>query len=134
VITAKARGEGFYLKPDQEGFEDGTLSYLTIPAVEIGLKHIENIGIDMIHERVSCLTGWLLENLLALRHSNGMPVMRIYGPTTPEKRGGTIAFNVYDPAEKQFDCYMVQEKQNAYTGKPCAPRVKPCIKWLSVLI
>ena len=97
-----------------EGFEDGTLSYLALPAVEIGLKHIQNIGIDRIHERVRCLTGCLLESLLALRHSNGMPVVHICGPTTPEKRGGTIAFNVYDPAGKRLDCYRVQEEANSW--------------------
>lgn len=129
VIAAKARGEGFYLKPDQEGFEDGTLNYLSLPAVEIGLKHIENIGVDVIHERVSCLTGWLLESLLELQHSNGMPVVHIYGPTTPEKRGGTIAFNVYNSAGHQLNCYKVQEEANSWnislrSGCFCNPGVR----------
>ena len=129
VITAKARGEGFYLKPDQEGFEDGTLNYLSLPAVEIGLKHIENIGVDVIHERVRCLTAWLLESLLALRHTNGMPVVHIYGPTTSEKRGGTIAFNLYNPAGYQLDCYQVQEEANSWnislrSGCFCNPGVR----------
>ena len=129
VIAAKARGEGFYLKPDQEGFEDGTLNYLSLPAVEIGLKHIQNIGIDLIHERVRCLTGWLLENLRALHHTNGTPVVRIYGPTTLEKRGGTIAFNVYNPAGHPLDCYKVQEEANSWnislrSGCFCNPGVR----------
>ena len=29
------------------------------------------IGIDTIHERVPCLTGWLLDRLMPLRHTNG---------------------------------------------------------------
>jgi selenocysteine lyase/cysteine desulfurase len=129
VITAKARGEGFYLKPDQEGFEDGTLNYLSLPAVEIGLKHIENAGIDVIDERVRCLTGWLLESLQALHHSNGMPVAHIYGPTTPEKRGGTIAFNLYNPAGHPLDCYKMQEEANSWnislrSGCFCNPGVR----------
>lgn len=129
VIAADDAGEGFYLKPDQEGFEDGTLNYLMLPAVELGLKHIESIGIELIHERVRCLTGWLLENLLALRYSNGMPVVHIYGPTTTEKRGGTIAFNFYDPAGNQFDCYTMQEEANRWnislrSGCFCNPGVR----------
>jgi len=31
-----------------------------------------------------------MENLLALRHSNGMPLVRVYGPTTMDARGGTL--------------------------------------------
>ena len=49
----------------------GRVDYLALPAVEIGLQHIESIGIDTIHERVRCLTGWLLDQLLALTQTNG---------------------------------------------------------------
>ena len=34
-------------------FEDGTLNYLDIPAVKIGLDYIENIGIQRINETCS---------------------------------------------------------------------------------
>src|SRR6185312_15539901 len=63
-----------YLTPGPAGFEDGTVNYLSIPAVEIGLKFIESIGIDLIHTRVTCLAGWLIDRLTALRHSNGKPL------------------------------------------------------------
>ncbi len=43
-----------------------------------------------------CLTGWLLDQLTALRHSNGQPLVRIYGPTTTAERGGTITVNFID--------------------------------------
>ena len=49
------------LSPGEAGFEDGTLNYLSIPAVEIGLRHLERIGIETIQTRVQCLTGWLLQ-------------------------------------------------------------------------
>jgi selenocysteine lyase/cysteine desulfurase len=39
-------------------------------------------------------------------------VVRIYGPITAEGRGGTIAFNFYDPVGTVFDCYAVQEEAN----------------------
>jgi selenocysteine lyase/cysteine desulfurase len=132
VLAAQETGAGFYLKPDQEGFEDGTLNYLTIPAVEIGLKHIERIGMERIHERVRCFTDWLLENLLALRHSNGRPVVCIYGPVTTERRGGTIAFNFSDPDGKLFDCYATQEEANSWgislrSGCFCNPGVREIV-------
>src|SRR5215472_13024460 len=76
VLAADATGSGFYLKPGEEGFEDGTINYLMLPAVEIGLKYLQSIGIETIHERVRCLSGWLLEQLLALCHSNGQPAVQ----------------------------------------------------------
>ncbi len=112
VVAAEATGAGFYLTPGASGFEDGTVNYLNIPAVEIGLKHITSIGIDTIHERVMCLTGWLLDRLTTLRHSNGTPVVQVYGPITTERRGGTIAFNFFNPQGKLLDCYEQQEKTN----------------------
>jgi molybdenum cofactor sulfurtransferase len=129
VIAADATGMGFYLSPGEAGFEDGTINYLMLPAVEIGLRYIASIGIEVIHERVRCLTGWLLEQLLALRHSNGQPVVRIYGPITTDRRGGTIAFNFYDPVGAVLDCYALQEEAtqcglSVRSGCFCNPGVR----------
>jgi hypothetical protein len=44
---------------------------------------------------VRCLTGWLLDELLALRHRNGNAMVRIYGPVTTHARGGTVTMNFY---------------------------------------
>ncbi len=84
-------------------FEDGTLSFLQIPDLEAGLSWINGIGIDQIHERVMCLTGWLLGRLAALRHRNGKPMARIYGPAGTRDRGGTVAFNLLDPGGRVID-------------------------------
>jgi len=101
-----------YLTPGPAGFEDGTVNYLSIPAVEIGLKLIESVGIDLIHTRVMCLTGWLIEQLLALRHSSGSPLIRLYGPASTQMRGGTVQVNFFDPAGRMFDCYSVERLAN----------------------
>lgn len=61
ILAADATGSGFYLTPGETGFEDGTINYLMLPAAEIGLRYLEAIGIETIHERVRCLTGWLSE-------------------------------------------------------------------------
>jgi selenocysteine lyase/cysteine desulfurase len=129
VLAAGATGSGFYLTPGEAGFEDGTLNYLMLPAVEIGLKYLEAIGMETIHERIRCLTGWLVKQLLALRHSNGQPVVCIYGPITTENRGGTIAFNVCDPSGVILDCYAIQEEANQHgismrSGCFCNPGVR----------
>jgi selenocysteine lyase/cysteine desulfurase len=101
-----------YLTPGPAGFEDGTVNYLGIPAVEIGLKWIESIGIDLIHTRVMCLTGWLIHRLLALRHSNGNPLVRMYGPANTHLRGGTIQVNFFDPDGEMLDCYAMERAAN----------------------
>lgn len=129
VLAADATGLGFYLTPGESGFEDGTINYLMLPAVEIGLRYLETIGIEVIHERVRCLSGWLLEQMLELRHSNGQPVVSIYGPITTEGRGGTIAFNFCDPSGKILDCYAMQEDANqcgisVRSGCFCNPGVR----------
>ena len=84
-------------RPVLPSFEDGTVNYLSLPAVEIGLKYIESIGMEVIHTRVMCLTGWLIDQLLGLRHSNGQPVIRLYGPPNTDRRGGTVQVNFFDP-------------------------------------
>jgi molybdenum cofactor sulfurtransferase len=109
VNFATVQGRGHVLAPREAGFEDGTLNYLSIPAVEIGLRHLERTGIDTIQTRVDCLTGWLLTELQALRHGNGRPVVSLYGPLTSEQRGGTVTMNFYDPAGKLVDFRRIEE-------------------------
>jgi selenocysteine lyase/cysteine desulfurase len=83
---------------DEGAFEDGTLNFLSIPDVTTGLDWIDAIGTDLVHRRVTMLTGWLLETLGRLKHSNGTPLIRLYGPADMTRRGGTVAFNFLDPA------------------------------------
>jgi selenocysteine lyase/cysteine desulfurase len=109
VNFATMHGRAHVLAPREAGFEDGTLNYLAIPAVEIGLRHLASIGIEAIQTRVRCLTGWLLERLLSLRHSNGRPVVRIYGPLTTSMRGGIVTMNFYDPDGHLLDYRRVEE-------------------------
>lgn len=109
VNFASVQGQAHVLIPDEGGFEDGTLNYLSVPAVEIGLRHLQSIGIETIGERVRCLTGWLLEQLQALHHDNGRPMVRIYGPVTTSERGGTVTLNLYDPQEYLLDYRRVEE-------------------------
>src|SRR5258708_16057887 len=58
---------------------------------------------DGIPQRVMCLTGWLIDRLAALRHGNGEPMVRIYGPASTRDRGGTVAFNLLDPGGRVVD-------------------------------
>jgi len=109
VNFATVQGRQHLLAPREAGFEDGTLNYLSIPAVTIGLRHLQRIGLKQIETRVRCLTSWLLEELLALKHSNGRHMVRLYGPASCEMRGGTITFNVYDPDGHLLDYRRIEE-------------------------
>jgi selenocysteine lyase/cysteine desulfurase len=109
VNFASVHGRRHVLAPGEAGFEDGTLNYLAIPAVEIGLRHLSSLGMDVIQTRVRCLTGWLLARLLDLRHSTGRPMVRVYGPVTTADRGGTVTMNFYDPDGHLLDYRRVEE-------------------------
>jgi selenocysteine lyase/cysteine desulfurase len=84
-------------------FEDGTLDYAVLPAVDFGLDFLEEVGVETVHRRVRCLTGWLLESLLSLRHRTGEPLAILYGPEGSEGRGGTIALNFRDRDGRVID-------------------------------
>ncbi len=109
ITIASVQDRGWHhLIRGEAGFEDGTVNYLSLPAVQIGLEHMTAVGVDAIHTRVVALTGWLLEEMAALRHSNGAPIVRIFGPTDTTARGGTIAFNFVDDAGAVFDYRRIE--------------------------
>lgn len=126
ITVASVQGDKYYLADGAAAFEDGTVDYLNIPAIEIGLKQIESIGYDVIQERVHCLTGWLLDRLTEMKHSTGVPLVRVYGPTRMEGRGGAVTVNFYDKDDKAFDHRFVEEQANKVnislrTGCFCNP-------------
>ncbi len=126
ITVASVQGDKYYLADGHTAFEDGTLDYLNLPAVEIGLKHIESIGYDVIHERVHCLTGWLLDNLAQMKHSTGEPLVRIYGPTTSANRGGSVTVNFFDKDGRAIDHLYIESEANKVnislrTGCFCNP-------------
>ncbi|MBE2184273.1 MAG: aminotransferase class V-fold PLP-dependent enzyme [Anaerolineae bacterium] len=110
---SSVRALDFYLTPGNAGFEDGTVNYLCIPAVKIGLQFIESISIETIHHRVMALTGWLIDQLLQLRHSSGSPMIKIYGPPDLQARGSTIQSNFFDPAGNLIECTTIERMASA---------------------
>ena len=109
VNFVSVQGRTHVLSKGEAGFEDGTLNYLGIPAVEIGLRHLQKVGIDTIQTRVHCLTDWLITQLLAVKHANGRPMVRLYGPTNMNQRGGTVTMNFYDPNGHLIDYRRIEE-------------------------
>ena len=126
ITISSVQAGRHYMAEGEAAFEEGTPNYATLPAVEIGLDHIQTAGLDVIHDRVNALTGWLLRELTSLRHTGAVPLVRIYGPTDTKDRGGTIALNFYDPDGKLIDHRAVEALANKHmislrTGCFCNP-------------
>jgi selenocysteine lyase/cysteine desulfurase len=130
IWGASVQGGWHRLADDETAFEDGTLNFLGIPDVTSGLAWIDGIGIDLIHRRVSYLTSWLLDGLTHLKHSNGTPMVRVYGPVdgpvNDRARGGTVAFNFTDDQGAVVDERVVARDTGAAgisvrTGCFCNP-------------
>jgi selenocysteine lyase/cysteine desulfurase len=88
------------LQRGHEGFEDGTPDFLGIAALAPGFALLDEVGMPRLAVHVARLTRYLLDELAALRHRNGAPLVQIYGPSGGPggtlDRGGTVAFNVRD--------------------------------------
>lgn len=126
ISFTSVQGNRYFLHEGAEAFEDGTLDYINLPAVEIGLRHLSRIGVETVHTRVACLTDWLLREITALRHSSGVPLVKVYGPTDTELRGGTVTMNFFDADGHFIDHRAVEQSANAArislrTGCFCNP-------------
>ena len=87
ITVASVQGDRYYPARRRRAFEDGTLNYLTLPAIEIGLHFIDRVGLETIHTRVGALGSWLLGTLGSLRHATGRPRRR----STDHDRGSGAA-------------------------------------------
>jgi len=96
VLFASVAAGTHFLRPRHEGFEDGTPDFLGIAGLDAGFDLLAEAGMDRLSEHVSALTGMLIDQLRSLRHSNGAPLVTIYGPANTIDRGGAVAFNVCD--------------------------------------
>ena len=126
IVATFVQREWYQSAAGAAHFEDGTVDFLNLPAVEIGLRYLERIGIDAVHEHVQLLARDLLELLAGLRHSNGAPAAVVYGPHGTDGRGATIAFNFLHPDGRVVDERYVERLARAHgislrTGCFCNP-------------
>ena len=108
-------------------FEDGTVDYLGIPAVEIGLRALDadRDRHDRAARRARSAPG-CSPRCAACEHADGSPATRIYGPSTWDRRGATIAFNFLDRDGRVVDERLVDRAAAAHrislrTGCFCNP-------------
>ncbi|NOQ74999.1 MAG: aminotransferase class V-fold PLP-dependent enzyme [Crocinitomix sp.] len=113
VTLASVQSQHHYLANNHERYENGTLNYLDIPAIGIGLDYINAIGMDRINERVSGLINHLCNELRQLKHDNGNALVRIFGPTEREDVGGTLIMNFFDKNGDLIPFESIEEEANA---------------------
>ncbi len=128
VTLASAMTENFFLAPDHARYEDGTINYLDIPALRHGFDLLSEIGMDLINFRVGELTGFLLDEMRKLTHSNGARLIRIIGPQDTTDRGGTVIFNFLEPDGTTHAYAEVERAANEFnislrTGCFCNPGI-----------
>ena len=126
ISVASVQADTHYLAAGEAAFEDGTIDYSNIPAVDVGLSFIEQVGLDRIHLRVELLTEWLIDQLLALRHGNGEPLIRLYGPRGRRARGGAVTLNFFEASGEVIDHDIIEReattrKISLRTGCFCNP-------------
>ena len=115
IVAAFVQRDWYQSAPGAAQFEDGTVNFLDLPAVEVGLRLLDRIGIETIHARVEALGSALIDTLASLRHGNGAPAATIYGPRDLDRRGATIAFNFLHP-----DGRIVDERYVDRVARRCA--------------
>jgi len=47
-----------------------------------------------------------------MKHSNGRQLVRVYGPTTMQGRGGAVTVNFYDQEDNAIDHRFIEEQAN----------------------
>lgn len=91
------------LSAGPERFEDGTLPFLDIISLRHGLRVFDALGgVTAIQRHVDSLGQYLYEQASQLHHSNGAPLLEIYGshgrPNSALRQGSTLTFSLVDPS------------------------------------
>lgn len=128
ITLSSVGGANRFMHSDHQRFEDGTVNYLDIPAIAAGLDFVEEVGMERIKQRVDSLTDYLFGKLAKLKHANGVPLLRLYGPRDHRGCGGTIAMNFQDDQGELISTAAVEDAANANrislrTGCFCNPGV-----------
>ncbi|HEY4294648.1 aminotransferase class V-fold PLP-dependent enzyme [Luteibacter sp.] len=84
----------YALRTGHEGFEDGTPNFLDLAAIESGFAFLDRMPRPGLRAHIQSHTQHFLARAATLRHRNGAPLVRLYGPRDMEQRGGIVAFNV----------------------------------------
>lgn len=90
--------------------EDESLSKLSFAGLDLGLQHLQSVGLDTINTRVTALATWMVHKLKGLRHidPDDWSLVNVYSPYIAENRGNIISFNVLDSTGEVVMPMLVQ--------------------------
>lgn len=97
VLDATAEGVWRITMPLPEGLETGTTPFLDIINLKHGFAVLQRLGgMKAIEAHVTALRDWTWRQLSALRHSDGSPLLRVFGAHDqgPHKQSGLFQFLV----------------------------------------
>ncbi|XP_015082926.1 molybdenum cofactor sulfurase [Solanum pennellii] len=98
TVTAAIADVDFFKRREgvEEFFEDGTISFLSITAIQHGFKIINMLTTSSIFWHTTSIAAYVRNKLLALKHENGEFVCTLYGLLSSEM-GPTVSFNMKRP-------------------------------------
>jgi len=126
--TSKVKFHAFKSAPEK--FEDGTLSFLSIASLRFGLERMQRMTMPSIKNHTWALARYLADGLQALKHSNGQPVIEVYGkhflPKAEDMQGPVVSFNVLNKDGTYVKlCNVLSQLSDASfqlrTGEMCNP-------------
>eukprot|EP00658_Telonema_sp_P-2_P085719 TRINITY_DN9832_c0_g1_i1.p1 TRINITY_DN9832_c0_g1~~TRINITY_DN9832_c0_g1_i1.p1 ORF type:complete len:368 (+),score=107.48 TRINITY_DN9832_c0_g1_i1:378-1481(+) len=111
-FVSTSNSDQHVLATDHEAFEDGTINYLGLPAISLGLAFMKQIGMKHVSSHIQGLTRDLISGLQSLRHSSGRKIVRILGPNSAYRRGGTVTIDVFGSDEVIIQPGVVERLAN----------------------
>ena len=95
-------------------FEAGVPNMAQVVGLAAGIKYLQSIGLEEVHEHEKALTGYLLNEL------NQIPGIAIVGPADISLRGGTVSFTLDGIHPHDLGQYLDSAGIAVRTGHHCA--------------
>jgi cysteine desulfurase/selenocysteine lyase len=95
-------------------FEAGVPNMAQVVGLAAGIKYLQSIGLEEVHEHEKALTGYLLNEL------SQIPGIAVVGPTDISLRGGTVSFTLDGIHPHDLGQYLDSAGIAVRTGHHCA--------------
>jgi cysteine desulfurase/selenocysteine lyase len=95
-------------------FEAGVPNMAQVVGLAAGIKYLQSIGLEKVHEHEKALTGYLLNEL------NQIAGIAVVGPTDISLRGGTVSFTLDGIHPHDLGQYLDSAGIAVRTGHHCA--------------
>lgn len=95
-------------------FEAGVPNMAQVVGLAAGIKYLQSIGLEKVHEHEKALTGYVLNEL------SKIPGIAVVGPTDISLRGGTVSFTVEAIHPHDLGQYLDSAGIAVRTGHHCA--------------